>query len=123
MPPTQVVAAQPVEVRAALTRLKEYQLPLSPGQALLYLKQLKESTCLLLLYRHFFPNEYRTSKASATPEPGQLYSAREQEFFTLVDQKLFPLPLDYYTEAATSYGDERSEQIDIIYLGLDWWNN
>ena len=122
MTQSQVVAAQPGEVRAALTRLKKYQLPLSPGQALLYLKQLKESATLLLLYRHFFGEEYHASQASAIPEPGQLYSLKEQEFFTLVDQKLFPLPLDYYSEAAASYGDERSEQIDIMCLGLDWWN-
>jgi hypothetical protein len=118
-----VLGDELVELKPDLAWLKQYQLPISPGQALVYLRQLKESATLLLLYRYFFPAEFGSSQASTTPPPGQLYSPKELEFFKLVDQKLFPLPLDYYTEAEASAGDERSLQLDVMCLGLDWWDS
>lgn len=45
---TQFAVAQLPGINASIIRLKKYQLPLSPGQALLYLGQLKESAALLV---------------------------------------------------------------------------
>lgn len=118
-----------LSVSGALMRLRYYQLPLTFAEATTYLRGLWNSTQLLSLYRHYFPAEFSASTASAslwaqTHDKGNsgmvkgcLYSPKELEFVRLVDEKLFPLYVDYYLE-------EIEERCDIIYIpsfGIDWW--
>ncbi|HEX2913748.1 MAG TPA: hypothetical protein VH186_23285 [Chloroflexia bacterium] len=111
----------PDNLSKCLELLKAYRLPLRLPEALAYLSRLQSSASLLALYRHFFPVEFARSHAATTPEKGCIYSPREIEFFELVDERFFPLPLEYYLDLSAESGDERSERIEVLCLGLDWW--
>lgn len=80
---------------AAITHLRSCQVPVSVGQGLDYLTQLRESTILLSLYKETFPERWEKSTASYFPQVSSCpYSPREVEFLELVNSQLFPLGLD-----------------------------
>lgn len=82
---------------AAITHLRSCQVPVSVGQGLDYLTQLRESTILLSLYKETFPDRWEKSTASYFQKVSSCpYSPREVEFLELVDSQLFPLGLDCF---------------------------
>ena len=84
-------------ITAAITYLRSCQVPVSVGQGLDYLTQLRESTVLLSLYKANFPHEWEKSTAPCFPEVSKCpYSPREVEFLELIDSKLFPLGLECF---------------------------
>lgn len=75
-----------------------------------------DATRILQLYRRYFPDEFARSTAPLTiprigGEPG--YSEREQEFFRLVNEHLFPLP-------DLAFEMERFPSIPVCAKGIDW---
>jgi len=76
----------------------------------------QESSRILLLYRRYFPQQFARSIANThipirQNEPG--YSDRELEFFTLIDQHLFPLP-------EMMFDMDRLPSIPLYPQGIDW---
>lgn len=79
--------------------------------AVRYLTSLKESLPMLRLYREVFPEEFANSKKPLTLRPGDYsgrfttpfgqeveeppHTPRELEFFDLIDDKLFSLPMTW----------------------------
>lgn len=79
--------------------------------AIRYLTSLKESLPMLRLYREVFPEEFANSRKSVTLRPGDYsgrfitpfgqeeeappHTPRELEFFDLIDDKLFNLPMTW----------------------------
>lgn len=100
-----ITSATPV---AESIRHLEQRYFISTEQALERLRERYQAVQLLGLYHDLFPQEFATSTAAVeinreelakyrasyggTAEP---HTPREEEFFTLVDQHLFPLPLDW----------------------------
>jgi hypothetical protein len=64
-----------------------------PSIALGYLETVELHLKLRSLYQHFFPFEFRLSTASRYWEPEQ-HSEQELEFFDLIHDRLFYLPID-----------------------------
>jgi hypothetical protein len=112
----------PSSVHAALDRLRAYRLPLNFKEAAKFLRLTRERAELLYLYRHYFPIEFAASAARLTPEWDEVYSPKEKEFLELADHRLFPLPLDYYFQLSAENGDERLRGIEIMRLGVDFWD-
>lgn len=74
---------------------------LTPSGAERYLDHLDTTTSLLALFARYFPAEFAQARAHGLPliaEQTDGWSACELEFFRLVDERLFPLPLDYLRE-------------------------
>lgn len=115
-------------VEDAVSFLEGLRLPTTFAGAREYLQNLWHTTNLLSLYRHYFPQEFSSSQASASIRIGgargsfrqsnELYSPKESEFLHLVDQQLFSIYLDYYLEER----EERQEFILIPSYGPDWWD-
>lgn len=121
----------------AIEYLGNLQLPCTFTQARDFLREVWQRNHLLSLYHHYFPQEFAHSKAAARPGPGngnsnsnsslpqsrsrsgsdELYSPKEIEFLQLVDERLFPIYLDYYLE-----GEEREDVVYIPSYGPDWWS-
>lgn len=74
----------------------------------------------LYLYRRFFPDEYVASQESEEIDPGWSYSPREVDFLFLVDSHLFPLNLDFISEAGAN-GDRATETIYLMPCEMSWW--
>jgi hypothetical protein len=71
---------------------------LVPSEAAEFLGMLDSTADLLLLYQHYFPEEFRQATEQRVPflsESGVSYSKLEVQFFELVNEHLFPLPLDW----------------------------
>ena len=99
---------QLVQVQDALDWLRVFQ-EFSVSQVLEYLDDKLDQAKMLTLYKALFPAQYRRSKASL--ERGELYSAREQEFFELVNQRLFPIDDGWVME--------RDNNIPYMLVGID----
>ncbi|MGG6265372.1 hypothetical protein ACQ4M3_24675 [Leptolyngbya sp. AN03gr2] len=83
-----------------------------PSVALSYLETIELHLKLRSLYQHFFPFEFRLSTASRHWEPDQ-HSEEELEFFDLIHERLFYLPID---------GDENlCTGIPIYSIAPDFW--
>lgn len=106
--------------------IKKFKLSLDFHSSIIYLNSLAEGGHFLLLYKHFFPEEFAASTAPFAPLPGAdhitdgagVYSPREIEFFNLVGNRLFPFNFDWMMEIASTDG-ERVNNIFIEYMGFD----
>lgn len=106
----------PPSASSAVANLK--RLRFLPAQdAIARLATLADTGRILWLYRRHFPRAYARSTASAQILISQVgecgYSEREKEFFTLVDQHLFPMPDLFFEES-------RFDVIPIYPQGVDW---
>lgn len=99
---------QLVQVKDALDWLRVFH-EFSVGNVMDYLGDKLDQANMLTLYRTLFPAQYKRSKASL--ERGELYSAKEQEFFELVNQRLFPLDDVWLVE--------RDNNIPYMLAGID----
>ncbi len=99
---------QAVQAKDALDWLRVFQ-DFSVSKVMEYLEEKLDQANMLTLYKTLFPTQYRRSKASL--ERGELYSAREQEFFELVNQRLFPID--------DSWVMERDNNIPYMLVGID----
>ena len=102
--PTLPVHPPIVSAAAAIQRLRSVRI-IPAREAIEQLAVWQESSRILLLYRRYFPQPFAHSTASNLMpihhnEHG--YSERELEFFTLVDQHLFPLPEMMFDEERLS---------------------
>lgn len=105
--------------------LKRFQLSLDFFSVRNYLRCLVSGTTFLELYRHYFPVEFARSEApltidtrSALNEGGEgfgAFSAREVEFFHLVNVGLFPIDID--SILTESWEGERPDNIPLEYYG------
>ena len=116
-PSTQNPSAFPQVVSAAtaVQRLRSIQF-ISARDAMAHLSVWQESSRILHLYQRYFPRQFACSTASdAIPiQHGDAgYSMLELEFFTLVDQHLFPLPELFFDM-------ERHGCIPLYPQGVDW---
>lgn len=100
--------------------LQRYLLPRTFAEAHDYLCTMLQSIQLLGLYRHYFPEEYARSKQRPIPTADEAYSPMETEFVELVDERLFPLHIEFMLYG--SGPDERSIVMPVRSLGMDWWN-
>jgi hypothetical protein len=83
-----------------------------PSIALSYLETVELHLNLRSLYQQFFPFEFRLSTASRYWEPEQ-HSEQELEFFDLIHDRLFYLPID---------GDESfCNGIPVFSIAPDFW--
>jgi hypothetical protein len=104
-----------VSAATAIQRLRSIRI-IPAREAVGQLAVWQESSRILLLYRRYFPQQFAHSTASTLipihhNEPG--YSERELEFFTLIDQHLFPLP-------EMMFDNERLPSIPLYPQGVDW---
>jgi hypothetical protein len=124
---TQVRQVLPTKIgwltaRGSLHLLQSRRMPHRVEAAFLYLTELSESLPLLTLYQHFFPTEFTASYARNDLNiRDEVYTPKEKEFLTLCHERLFPLNLDYYFELSRRHGDERLPGIDIVELGITYW--
>jgi hypothetical protein len=105
--------------------LKRFQLSLDYFSVRNYLRCLTYSTLFLRLYQHNFPREFARSEAPLFIDPRSAlngggdgfgaYSAREIEFFNLVNTRLFPINVDAIL--SESWEGERPDLIPIEYYG------
>ena len=101
----------------AIQRLKAIQATywmIDARAAIEHLGALLGRTDLLQLYQQFFPGKYRRSQASTRCEPPDGYSPREQEFFNLVRERLFPI-----AELCFEEDEERLDFIPVETQALD----
>ncbi len=82
--------------------------------AMEHLGALLGRTDILQLYQKFFPRKYRRSQASTRCEQPAGYSLREQEFFNLVRERLFPI-----AELCFEEDEERLDFIPVETQALD----
>src|ERR1051325_9360865 len=92
-----------ITVSEALDRLQAFY-PFSVQRALDYLTEQLACFRALMLYQHYFPQDYANSQA----EMGKLgYCSREAEFFRLVNEQFFPVNLwvleDYFLQEGERY--------------------
>jgi hypothetical protein len=70
---------------------------LIPSEAAEFLGMLDSTVDLLVLFQHYFPAQFQQAMERRVPflsVSGESYSKLEVQFFKLVDEHLFPLPLD-----------------------------
>ena len=107
---------QPAPATTALAQLKHIRF-LSAQDAIEQLANVANTGQILWLYRKHFPREYTRSTARAeiphSRDGESGYSVKEQEFMTLVDRHLFPLP-DFF------FDDARFNVIPIYPQGVDY---
>ena len=118
---------------AAIHKLRQYKKIGSPREAIAYLEEQQLTYRLLLIYQHFFPNQFARSTAPNYPqnlkEP-EPHSPKEIELFHLIDENLFPINVWYHTsvQKVRMYGiplmtngiDWQAEDFDITTLKLGW---
>lgn len=87
---------------------REFEIPFLYHDAREFLELVQSVTNYLDLFQHYFPQEYAASMtqveggmAPLFPLRGQGYSAHEVRFLTLVNDRLFPLPLDWMIDDAS----------------------
>jgi len=95
---------------------------LTPGDAESFLEHLLTTMDLLHLFQHYFPNEFQAAQEkhlSFLPEDRFSYSQFEAQFFSLVNQHLFPLPL-YDMAYNDPWGEgEYASVIPVEPFGMD----
>lgn len=109
-----------LSVPEALARLAVYRtFPRNVVEAMQWLEKKRGYSEFLLLYLQLFPSEFATSEASIEIEEAWSYSPREIEFFYLVDERLFPLNIDFLSDVGAN-----GERVDVIYpipYETPWW--
>jgi len=109
-------------VRTALDRLRVYlNLPRSPQEAIDMFWRRFEYGLFVYLYRTFFPDDYTASQESNEIDESWSYSPREVEFLYLVTDRLFPLDIDFISEAGVN-GDRATEMIYLEPYEMPWWD-
>jgi hypothetical protein len=105
----------------AEVRLTDYLLPETTKEADEYLSHLNSIFRLLDLYQHYFPEKFAASTKKILPAKDAAYSEREYEFFELISNNLFPLPLymvdDFLERENREYG------FPLTSMGREWWND
>ena len=99
--------------------LISYKLPLTVREGISYLTDLNHKTVLLALYQHYFPNQWASSTVDCLhcSIGDSLYSDREIEFLTLVNDRLFPLgEVENFLDR-----DERIFEIPLYPQNTDWY--
>ena len=79
-----------------------------------YLEALQQRATMLNLYQHYYPDEYQKSTASPRFTSPEIYSEKELEFLTIVDEQFFPVP-------ALLDNLERLPSIPVEPLGTSWY--
>lgn len=105
----------------ALDFLSLFSIPLSFEKGIDYLQRLSQQVILLSLYREYFPAEWTQSRASIEPdfEDWQCsHSPKEMEFLRLVEERLFPIGLEWEWGEAL---EERMSYITVYPHDLDWY--
>ena len=100
--------------------LISFKLPLTVREGLLYLTDLNQKTVLLALYQHYFPNQWASSIVDFLhcSTKDSLYSDREIEFLTLVNDRLFPIgEVENFLDR-----DERILEIPLYPQNTDWYD-
>lgn len=109
-----------LSVPEALIRLAVYRaFPRNVVEATQWLEKKRRYSEFLLLYLQLFPSEFAASDASIEVEEAWSYSPREIEFFYLVDERLFPLNIDFLSDVGAD-----GERVDVIYpipYEMPWW--
>lgn len=108
--------------------LRDFSLPLDFYHAKGYLLWMRSLNDYLVAYRHYFPDDYTRSMeqvecglASLLPIGDKPYSTHEAQFLTLVNEHLFPLPLEYMLDETTS--EDRYLSIPVEPFGVDRFEN
>ncbi len=115
-----------LKIEDAISFLNSFRLHLTFSQTAGYLNGLWQSANLLMLYRHYFPDDFAASTASAGIEivydnssgPTCLYSPKEKEFLALVSERLFP----FYDGFLLEREDDREDLIYLPTFGIEWWS-
>ena len=100
--------------------LTAFKLPLTVQEGLSYLSDLNQKTILLAHYQHYFPHEWASSSVDCLycSQADSLYSDREIEFLTLVNDFLFPIgEVDNFLDC-----DERTLDIPLYPQNTDWYD-
>lgn len=100
--------------------LISFKLPLTAREGLSYLTNLNQKIVLLALYQHYFPNQWASSTGDCfyCSESESLYSDREIEFLTLVNDRLFPIgEVENFLDH-----DERILEIPLYPQNTDWYD-
>jgi hypothetical protein len=111
-----------LSVPLAVRHLKESRAALTLSQAVRFLDHRLQSAPILELYEQLFPLEWATSTKDKNLErEHHAYSEREMEFFRLVDERLFPLDMDWLYD---NVWEERTAVIpaQVWATSLDPWN-
>ncbi|GCE32004.1 hypothetical protein KDA_74880 [Dictyobacter alpinus] len=99
-------------------------IPFSVGQGRDILEQFLSIIEMLQLYEECFPDQFQRDQeqgVSIFPESGHDYSECEVNFFRLVDEHYFPLPVDFLPDDL--YGERRlMERIPIGEMGFDLYD-
>lgn len=99
--------------------LIRFQLPLTACEGITYLQKFNRQVALIALYKHYFPIEWSASTVDLwyCSNQNSLYSDREIEFLTLVDERLFPIDnfIDFFEE------EELHLQIPIYPHNINWY--
>ena len=105
---------------ASYRDLTAFKLPLTIQEGLSYLSDLNQKTILLAHYQHYFPKEWASSPVNCLyhSQTDSLYSDREIEFLTLVNDFLFPIgEVDNFLDC-----DERTLDIPLYPQNTDWYD-
>lgn len=93
-----------------------------------YLLWVRSFLDFLVLYRHYFPEDYAHSlsqiecgQTSLMPTGDEAYSTLETDFLKLVDTHLFPLPLEFMLEDTDM--ENRCFTIPVEPFGIDAWGH
>jgi hypothetical protein len=100
--------------------LTAFKLSLTVQEGLSYLSDLNQKTILLAHYQHYFPKEWACSPFDCLycSQADSLYSDREIEFLTLVNDQLFPIgEVENFLDR-----DERSLDIPLYPQNTDWYD-
>ena len=97
------------------------EIPFGVHEAQDYLELLLSITEMLRLYQECFPEAFQRDQEQDVPifpTPTALYSQREVNFFHLVDEYYFPVPVDFLPD--DPYGERRlATSIPIEPMGLE----
>ncbi len=107
-------------VSSSYRDLISFKLPLNVREGLSYLTDLNQKTVLLALYQHYFPNQWASSTVDCLhcSFKDSLYSDREIEFLTLVNDCLFPIgEVENFLDR-----DERILEIPLYPQNTDWYD-
>ncbi|PSB28527.1 hypothetical protein [Chlorogloea sp. CCALA 695] len=105
---------------ASYRDLTAFKLPLTVQEGLSYLTDLNQKTILLAHYQHYFPYEWASSSVDCLycSQADSLYSDREIEFLTLVNDRLFPIgEVENFLDR-----DERTFDIPLYPQNTDWYD-
>ncbi|WP_044208365.1 hypothetical protein [Coleofasciculus chthonoplastes] len=105
----------------ALESLNLFSIPLSLEEGMDYLQKLSQQVILLSLYREYFPAEWTQSTASTQQYSDAIqcsHSPKEMEFLRLVEERLFPIGLEWESVEAL---EERLSYITVYPHDLDWY--